>query len=160
MSERPRPKREGEAWSQRPADYQRDPLAAPLPDAAQGHETILVADDDREVRRAVVNILRRSGFQVLEAGSGNEAVRTAEQEAGPIHLVLADVVMPGMSTDELRDRVAQIRPGTRILFMSGYIHDGDVREQVLHGPVPFIEKPFTAADLVGAIRAELAGPGH
>jgi hypothetical protein len=156
MSERPRAKRTTEVWSQQLADYHRDPLAAPLPDAQRGHETILVVDDDCEVRRTVVRILHRSGFRVLEAGSGDEAVRTAGQEAGPIHLVLADVVMPGMTTDELRDRVAQVRPGTTILFMSGYIDDPEVRQRVLHGPVAFLAKPFTVAGLVGTIRSELA----
>ena len=117
-----------------------------------GRETIIVADDDQCVRTALSTALRRLGYRVLEASSGAQAVQIAESEPGKIDMVLADVVMPSMTTDQLHARLSAAKPEARIAFMSGYIHDDLVRQQVIHGPVPFFEKPFTVPVLAGAIR--------
>lgn len=117
-----------------------------------GCETILIADDDEVVRNALASALRKLGYKVLEAGTGLEAVRLATAYEKPIDLVLADVVMPTLTTDDLRNRMALLQPGARLAFMSGYIHDPEVRKRVFHGPVPFLEKPFTVRQLANAVR--------
>ena len=125
----------------------RPPLARAI-----GRETIIVADDDQGVRAALCSALRRLGYRVLEACSGAQAVQIAENEEGPIDMVLADVVMPSMTTDQLYARLSAAKPDARIAFMSGYIHDDLVRQSVLHGPIPFFEKPFTVPTLASRIR--------
>src|SRR3954466_6609811 len=118
---------------------------------ARERETIIVADDDQSVRAALSAALRRLGYRVLEACSGAQAVQLAESEPGRIDMVLADVVMPSMTTDQLHARLSAAKPHARIAFMSGYIHDDLVRQAVIHGPVPFFEKPFTVQMLAGQI---------
>src|SRR5437868_10592957 len=98
---------------------QAAPVAA-MPNRAHGNETIIIADDDRLVRSALCAALRRLGYRVLEASSGAQAVQIAETETGPIDMVLADVVMPSMTTDQLHQRLHQAKPEARIAFMSGY----------------------------------------
>ncbi len=119
---------------------------------ARGTETILVADDDDGVRLVLVRALRQLGYRVLEAATGREAIRLAAAYGKPIDLVLADVVMPSMTTDDLRAQLADTQPDARLAFMSGYIHDSVVRRNILRGPVPFLEKPFTVRQLAGAVR--------
>jgi CheY-like chemotaxis protein len=131
---------------------ERAPMAVAGANRAQGKETIIIADDDRMVRAALCAALRRLGYRVLEASSGAQAVQIAENESGPVDMVLADVVMPSMTTDQLHRRLHEIKPEARIAFMSGYIHDDLVRQSVLHGPVPFFEKPFTVPTLAKQIR--------
>ena len=118
-------------------------------------ETIIIADDDAAVRRALSAALRRMGYRLLEACSGAQAVQIAETEPGRVDMVLADVVMPSMTTDQLQRRLSEARPDARIAFMSGYIHDELVRRSVLHGPVAFFEKPFTVPTLAKQIREVL-----
>jgi DNA-binding NtrC family response regulator len=118
-------------------------------------ETIIIADDDSGVRRALSAALRRIGYRVLEACSGAQAVQIAETEPGRVDMVLADVVMPSMTTDQLQRRLNEARPEARIAFMSGYIHDDLVRRSVLQSPVAFFEKPFTVPTLAKQIREVL-----
>jgi CheY-like chemotaxis protein len=122
-----------------------------------GGETILVADDDAGVRYALASALRRFGFRVIEAASGNDAVALCQSELGPVDMVLADVVMPSLTTDELQAGLAAARPEAALMFMSGYIHDEGVRRRVIHGPVPFMAKPFTVPELVERVRQLLRG---
>lgn len=131
---------------------------SPFSNLPKGTETILIADDDAQVRAAVRGTLRRCGYKVLEASSGVDAVLVAAEEQGPIHLVLADVVMPGLTTDELENRLVALRPKTPIAFMSGYIHDDGVRRSVIQGPAPFLEKPFSADRLTRLVREVLDTP--
>ena len=150
------PSTTAEPWNQDAADYRADRLDAPVPTRTRlGTETILIADDDNDVRQALTRALRRYGFRVLEASTGADAVRLAVSEQGPIDLVLADVVMPSMTTDDLQVQLAKARPKAVVAFMSGYIRDESVRSSVLHGPVPFLPKPFTIVDLVRSIRTLL-----
>ena len=141
-------------FSRKPDDA---PTATTPPTLARavGRETIIVADDDQAVRAALSAALRRLGYRVLEASSGAQAVQIAESEPGPIDMVLADVVMPSMTTDQLHARLTAAKPEARIAFMSGYIHDDLVRQSVIHGPVPFFEKPFTVPSLASRIRVML-----
>lgn len=130
----------------------RPAMPAAKADDTGRRETIIIADDDSAVRRALSAALRRIGYRVLEACSGAQAVQIAETEPGRIDMVLADVVMPSMTTDQLQRRLSEARPQARIAFMSGYIHDELVRRSVLHGPVAFFEKPFTVMSLARQIR--------
>ena len=128
------------------------PMPTATADGNGRRETIIIADDDSGVRRALSAALRKIGYRVLEACSGAQAVQIAETEPGRVDMVLADVVMPSMTTDQLQRRLIQARPEARIAFMSGYIHDDLVRQSVLHGPVAFFEKPFTVPVLARQIR--------
>jgi two-component system cell cycle sensor histidine kinase/response regulator CckA len=94
---------------------------------SRGGETALVVDDDAAVRSAVREILQLTGYLVLEAHSGEEAVRICAGQEGPIHLLLSDVVMPVMSGPEVAQRLARMRPEIRVLYMSGYSDDALIR---------------------------------
>jgi len=138
-------------------DAAQEPLP-PVGAAPSGSETILVVEDDRAVRLLVREILEGAGYQVLEAHGGQEALRLARDHDGPIHLLLADVIMPGMSGREVSDRLAAIRPGVPTLYMSGYTDDAIVRHGVAVRDVDFIQKPFTPEDLARRVRAALDRP--
>jgi CheY-like chemotaxis protein len=115
-----------------------------------GHETILVAEDEPEVRRFVTRVLTGHGYTVLEASNGREALQIATSHAGPIDLLLSDVVMPELGGLELAEAVRKLHPSTRVAHMSGYSQRvlGPESDQV-------IEKPFTASSLVRHVREVL-----
>ena len=117
-----------------------------------GTETILIVEDEIEVRRLTAAVLRRQGYTVVEAGGPQEALAAIDAIPGEVHLVLTDVVMPGMSGPELVERLRGLRPGLRALFMSGYPADrlGAARASEL------IEKPFTSKDLAARVRDVLS----
>ncbi len=123
-----------------------------------GAETILLAEDDDAVRELTRGILRRYGYRVMAARNAGEALLLAEQHAGPIHLLLTDVVMPYLSGPELVQRLAPLRPGMRVVYMSGYTagHIGR-RDSVLPGEV-LVTKPFTVEELARAVRGALDAP--
>ncbi len=125
------------------------------PTAATGSETILVVEDDGAVRAMTRHVLERHGYTVLEASRGAEAVRLAEQERGPIHLVLTDVVMPSAGGRQVAERVAELRPGIKVLYMSGYTDDIVVRHGVVSDQVAFLQKPFTPGMLLPKVREVL-----
>ena len=130
--------------------------AAPITVAsARGHETVLVVEDNDALRETVGEALEERGYVVLVAGGGEAAIEAAASHAGPIHLLLSDVVMPKLGGPELARRMAELRPGIRVLYMSGY-SDGAVSRQGVLGPdVLLLEKPFTGARLARAVRAAL-----
>lgn len=122
----------------------------------------LLVEDDPQVQALAVRILVR--YQVLEAGSGADALLLSERHGAQIHLLLTDVVMPGMSGRQLWERLAAARPGLRVLFMSGYTDDAIVQRGVLTAKLAFIQKPLTVATLLTKIRqvldqAALTSPG-
>ena len=117
-----------------------------------GTETILLVEDEEIVRNLVGVILADSGYTVLEADSGKSALSICESYAGPIHILLTDVIMPGMGGSELKDHVTGLRPEIRVLFMSGYTDDAITHGGVLDSDVAFIEKPFTPESLSRKIR--------
>jgi two-component system cell cycle sensor histidine kinase/response regulator CckA len=127
----------------------------PPPSLLTGSETILLVEDEAQIRQVARQILSRYGYRVIDAGSGNEALELAERHGGALHLLLTDVVMPHMSGPELAARLLKVRPTLKVLFMSGYTDDAIVRHGVLEGDVAFLQKPFTPAILTGRVREVL-----
>jgi CheY-like chemotaxis protein len=125
------------------------PKAAPVR-ASPGHETVLVVEDSPPVRQLTANRLRSAGYRVLEAASPAEAEQVSVDYPDEIHLLLTDVIMPGLSGPELSTRLTRSRPALRVLFMSGYTEVG-VMPDSLAG-AGFLQKPFSGATLLRQIR--------
>jgi PAS domain S-box-containing protein len=123
----------------------------------RGTETILLVEDEEAVRALAKKILERQGYHVFEARHGADALRVAEQLDGRIDLVVTDVVMPQMNGRELAERLAAVRPGVAVLFMSGYTDDEIIRRGLLDPDMAFLQKPFTAHALARAVRDMLDG---
>ena len=121
----------------------------------RGTETILLVEDEHAVRRVVRTTLERSGYRVLEANAGAEAVELAREHAGEIDMLLVDVVMPGMSGRQVADIVCKATPGLRVIFMSGYTDDAIVRNGVLEAKDHFLAKPFAPTSLITKVRSVL-----
>ncbi|MEW6367827.1 MAG: PAS domain S-box protein [Acidobacteriota bacterium] len=128
------------------------------PATAHGREVVLVVEDDDVVRQVAREALELSGFTVLLAPHGAQAMATCETHRGPIHIVVTDVVMPGIDGPELAKRVASLRPGTRVLFVSGYTDDQITHHGVLAEGIAFLQKPFTPEALVRKVREVLDAP--
>ncbi len=122
-----------------------------------GTETVLVAEDDKAVRRLVVRSLRELGYDVLEACDGRDALQVADRFAGQIHLLLTDVVMPHLGGHEAALQLAQRRPGLRVLYMSGYTSNAIVHKGVLAKGTLYMSKPFTLIQLARRVREALDG---
>jgi CheY-like chemotaxis protein len=122
--------------------------------ARQG-EVVLLAEDRAEVRRIAAQVLRKCGYEVLEAESGEVALAVAGDYAGPIHALLTDAVMPGMSGKVLAERFRTTRPDARVIFMSGYTDDAALERNMVESGIAFIQKPFTPAGLAAAVRSAL-----
>src|SRR5213083_40879 len=118
-------------------------------------ETVLLVEDEEAVRRVAAKILTASGYRVLTAHDGPAALSAAARESGPIHLLLTDMVMPGMTGRELAERLVVVRPGTRVLYMSGYTEDAVVRETA--AAHAFLQKPFEPETLARKVRDVLDG---
>jgi CheY-like chemotaxis protein len=118
----------------------------------KGAETVLVAEDQDEVRAMVREMLRIHGYSVLEAPDGESALRLAISHAGPIDLLVTDVIMTGIDGKELYQRLRDIRPNVAVLFMSGYPADVIGRRGLLDAEVHFIQKPFVLVDFMGKVR--------
>jgi PAS domain S-box-containing protein len=131
--------------------------AAPLRRDGACGELILVAEDEEQVRRVAARALREAGFRVLEAANGRAALELLAGSPEPVRLVLSDVVMPEMNGRELADRVAEVAPGTRVLFTSGYTDSEILRRGLLHPDSTFLSKPFTPDMVVRLVREQLDG---
>jgi len=128
--------------------------------APRGSETILLVEDEDVVRGLTRKILMQAGYSVLDARGGEEAIRLCRAHAGPIDLLLTDVVMPGVSGKEVADRLLESRPAIRVLFMSGYTDEAIVQHGVLDANVKFIQKPFTWVGLTRKVREVLNRNGN
>jgi nitrogen-specific signal transduction histidine kinase/ActR/RegA family two-component response regulator len=135
-------------------EYKR---SAEVEEIFQGTETILLAEDEEMVRKLAREVLETYGYQVLEAANGREALLICERYKEPIHLLITDVVMPEMSGRELSDRLAQLRPEIKVLYMSGYTDNAIVHQGVLDEGANFIQKPFSPHTLAQKVRTVLSG---
>jgi CheY-like chemotaxis protein len=122
---------------------------------SSGTETILLVEDNAGLRKLATRVLEPAGYTVLLASTGEEALHLLERHEEPVHLLLSDVVMPGMSGRQLAERLAQTHPEIKVLYMSGYTSDTIVRHGVLEAQVHFLNKPFTAAALLRKVREVL-----
>lgn len=123
----------------------------------RGAETILLVEDEDAVRNMTRMALRQSGYTVLEASHGGEAVRLAESYKGPIHLLLSDVVMPELGGQLLAERLTEVRPAIKVMFISGYTDNAVFRHGVLAEGVDFLQKPFSPGALARKVREVLDG---
>jgi two-component system, cell cycle sensor histidine kinase and response regulator CckA len=125
---------------------------------SDGHgETLLVVEDEAALRDVAGRILSKAGYRVLAADGGTQALELAALHEGAIDLLVSDVVMPGMLGKELAERLVNTRPDTRVLYMSGYAQPVLASQGTLDPGVALLEKPFTAADLLSAVRRRLDG---
>jgi two-component system, cell cycle sensor histidine kinase and response regulator CckA len=124
--------------------------------ALRGTETVLVVEDQMDVRGVIERTLSRYGYTVVAAANGPEALATAQKYQGTIHVMLTDVVLPGASGREVARQVVATRPSLRVLYMSGYTDEVIVQHGVLEPGLASVQKPFTGESLARRIRAVLA----
>ena len=125
------------------------------PASLRGTETVLVAEDAGGVRTVARQVLKRHGYVVLTAADGQSALELAAEQEGPIHLLVTDVIMPEMSGRQLADRLRELRPSLKVLFVSGYTDDAVVRHGILEPGIAFLQKPFTPESLARRVREVL-----
>jgi hypothetical protein len=125
-------------------------------ESASGSETVLLVEDEGSLRMLAREILEANGYRVIDAGSGAEALAAAASHAGPIHALVTDVVMPGMSGPELAESLRAQRRGMAVLFMSGYTDDFLDRRGALSAGTMVLQKPFTERGLTLRLREVLA----
>jgi len=132
----------------RPADRRR----------ASGGETVLVVEDEEALREVTRRLLARSGYSVIAAASGKEAIDAVARHDGPVDLVLTDVVMPQMLGRQVAEEIRQLRPGVRVVFMSGYAQPVLGAQGTLEEGMVLLSKPFSEPDLLGKVREALDAP--
>lgn len=137
-------------------DAAEDVVKAPSHDAT-GTETVLIVEDDDQLRRTIHRVLATRGYHVLDSHDGKEALAICEQHVGPIHLLLTDMVMPGLTGPNTAARVRDRRPLAKVVFMSGYSDHALLRNGSSAAGVEFIQKPFTPQDLAVKVRQVLDG---
>jgi PAS domain S-box-containing protein len=140
----------------------RVPVAPPReprqPVAKRGSETILLVEDEGQLRVLARDILRGAGYTVFDAPNAAEAIKASQRHAGPIHLLVTDVVMPHIGGRELARRLSTDRPRMRVLYMSGYTDDAIVQHGIVDPSIAFLPKPITPDTLLGKVRETLDSP--
>jgi PAS domain S-box-containing protein len=139
------------------APAERDEAPEPARPARAGEGTILVVEDEEQVRRIVCEVLEEQGYRVLAAAQPGRALELAGAEER-VDLLLTDVVMPGASGRELADRIAEQHPEARVVYMSGYAESAVVHRGVIEPGTSFLQKPFSLAELAGFVETTLAAP--
>jgi len=129
-----------------------EPHNTSVADLPEG-ETVLVVEDDAAIRVNVCDCLKHLGYTVLEAASGEAALKICE--SSKVDLMMTDLVMPGMSGRETAARVSFRHPEIRVMYTSGYTEDGVARRELLQDGITFLEKPYTVADLARTVRRAL-----
>ncbi len=140
----------GEALATQPALAQEQP--------SKGHETILLVEDEENLRRLARQSLENQGYNVIDAPDGASAIKISQAHPGPIHLLLTDVIMPGMNGRELANRLSPTRPEMRILYMSGYTENHIGHNGTLDEGITLLQKPFTLSALRSKVREMLDTP--
>jgi PAS domain S-box-containing protein len=143
-----------------PAVEHEAALQAPseaAPAVAAGHQTVLLVDDEDSIRGPLAEFLRMHGFTILEARNGKEAIACSDAFAGPIDILVTDVVMPKMGGKSLAEHLSPRRPGIRVLYLSGYAENTIVRRGHLDAGAALLQKPFAPEALVSRIHELLAG---
>ena len=130
-------------------------VAKPTDNPVGGSETVLLVEDEAAVRRAASEFLRLSGYNVLEGKDGHDAIETARLHPGPIHLLVTDVVMPGISGSQVSEQLLKERPNLKVLFVSGYAEKTILRHGEIDLAANFLQKPFTLKMLGKKIRSVL-----
>ena len=125
------------------------------PTTLRGSETILLVEDEEQVRQVARGILQRHGYSIIEAGNGEEALVLCERHPGTIQLLLTDVVMAHMSGPKLAQRLVRLRPAMKVLCMSGYTDDAAVRHGVIAAKLAYLQKPITVENLTRKVRQVL-----
>ena len=140
----------------RPGEETQEPPSASLVAVAlDGTETVLIVEDQEDVRSFVVKALADRGYRVIEAAEGSQALRLAERHSGAIDILLTDVVLPGMNGRELADQFRITRPEIKVIYTSGYPHDIIAHRGVLHNDISYIPKPYTADQIAAKVREAL-----
>jgi CheY-like chemotaxis protein len=132
-----------------------EPVADGEREAPRGSETVLVVEDEDALREIIRICLVESGYTVLPAANASEAEDVSARHEQPIHLLVTDVVMPGLGGSDLAKRLSARRPAMKVLYISGYTDDAVVVREVLTGDKPFLEKPFTPDILARRVREVL-----
>ena len=125
--------------------------------AIQGSETVLVVEDDEGIRQLICTVLRKNGYEILAANRGSQAIDLSRHHQGQIHLMITDVLMPGMSIRELTGTLSEARPDMKVLYISGYTDDSISHLGILDSGKNFLQKPFTVTALARKIREVLEG---
>jgi PAS domain S-box-containing protein len=125
-----------------------------------GAETVMVVEDDTNVRQLTLQILTQKGYQVLSAESGAECLKLLEKRTDPVHILLTDVIMPDMNGKELYSKVEKRLPGVKVIYMSGYTDEVIAHHGVLDPGTHFIQKPFSTRDLAAKVREVLDDVSH
>lgn len=133
-------------------------LPAPAPQVSRRTETVMVVEDDDAVRELLVRALEHVGCTVLSASTGTACLETLARHAGPLHLLLTDVIIPDLNGRELHERVARLHPAVKVLYISGYTHNVIARHGVLEEGVAFLPKPFSMQALLARLSEVLDGP--
>ena len=137
------------------ASAAREEVASAQGEGGRGSETVVVAEDEVAVRRLACQVIKRHGYAVLEAEDTEHALRLAEKEKGPIHLLVTDVIMPGMNGRQLYERLVLLHPRMKVLYISGHADDVLIRQGVLESKTDLLQKPFSVADLTRRMREVL-----
>ncbi len=134
-----------------PTEHLTETRVSPL----SGNETILLAEDDDSVRAVAARMLTNYGYNVLQASNGSQAVQICDEYPEPIHLLIADIVMPGMNGKEIARHVTALRPAIAVLFMSGYLDDSVLPQGIVQTISGYLQKPFTSESLCSKVRSVL-----
>jgi DNA-binding NtrC family response regulator len=132
-------------------------LSRPPAATLRGSETILLVEDDEQVRGLARAVLNRSGYHVLDAANAGDALLICESFTATIHLMVTDVVMPRITGRALAERLRPLRPEMKVLYMSGYASHSIVRHGILDADIAFLQKPITPDALLLKVRQTLGG---
>ncbi len=129
--------------------------SAAAPKVRAGSETILVVEDEEQVRTLMCSVLHRAGYRVIQASDGKQGLEVARMHEGRIHLLLTDVIMPNMNGTELAKALVHSRPDTKVLFVSGYTENAEIHQGVFEEEATLLAKPIAPQDLLREVRAAL-----